>query len=245
MVQQTKRHGISKGPKKTMNIKCLFVLGMAMFWILSVPKASAEPKAPDAVVQAAGQGLKPFLDKIPQNSLAQFGFDQTDSFDAAVLGAPFLVHTITPSALRQYQSGVTVTSLLTPTSLWYFPVLIAGHPKAILVVDQLNHQWQAVSLGYPYVAREWDAVCKQWPESQGYHPVFIAIFQAHQHVFTVPEKGTDNLTPLLVPGQQTPNARGQAQATAVSSSYASLGDAAKVIRILMPAVESNLQESNP
>jgi len=129
MVQQTKRHGISKGPKKTMNIKCLFVLGMAMFWILSVPKAIAEPKAPDAVVQSAGLGLRSFLDKIPQNSLAQFGFDQTDSFDAAVLGAPFLVHTITPSALRQYQSGVTVTSLLTPTSLWYFPVLIADSPE--------------------------------------------------------------------------------------------------------------------
>ena len=210
----------------TMNIRCLLVLCIAMFWILSVPKAIAEPKAPDAVVQAARQGLRPFLDKIPRNSLDQFGFDQADSFDAAVLGAPFLVHTITPSALKQYQSGVTVTSLLTPTSLWYFPVLIAGHPKAILVVDQLNHQWQAVSLGYPYVAREWDAVCKQWPESQGYHPVFIAIFQAHQHEFTVPEKGADNLTPLLAPGQQTPNVMGQAQATGANARYATLDDAA-------------------
>jgi len=218
---------------------------MAMFWILSVPKAIAEPKAPDAVVQAAGLGLRSFLDKIPQNSLAQFGFDQTDSLDAAVLGAPFLVHTITPSALRQYQAGVTVTSLLTPTSLWYFPVLIAGQPKAILVVDQLNNQWQAVSLGYPYVAREWDAVCKQWPESQGYHPVFIAIFQAHQHVFTVPEKGAGNLTLLLAPGQQMLNVMGQAPATGANARYATLDDAAKVIRNLMPVVENNLRELNP
>ena len=223
----------------------LFVLGIAIFWIFSVPNAIAEPKAPDDVVQAAQQGLMPFLDKIPKNSLDQFGFGQTDSFDAAVLGTPFLVHTITPSALKQYQSGVTVASLLTPTTLWYFPVLIAGQPKAILVVDQISNQWQAVSLGYPSLAREWDTVCKQWPEFQGYHPVLITIFQAHQHVFTVPEKGNDNLTTLLPPIQQIPNGMGQAQVTGDSSRYAILDNATKVIRNLMPVVENNLRESNP
>jgi len=226
-----------------MNIRCLFALCMAMFWILSAPNAIAEPNAPDAVVQAARQGLRPFLDKIPQKSLGQFGFDQADSFDAAVLGTPLLLHTITPSALKQYQSGAAVTSLLTPTTLWYFPILIAGQSKAILVVDRLRDQWQAVSLGYPGLAREWDAISKQWPESQGYHPILIAIFQAHQHVFTVPEKGADNLT-LLAPSQM-PSNMGKAQATGASPRYATLDDAAKVIQNLIPVVENNLQESNP
>jgi hypothetical protein len=129
--------------------------------------------------------------------------------------------------------------------MWYFPILIAGQPKAILVVDQISNQWQAVSLGYPYLAREWDAVCKQWPESQGYHPALITIFQAHQHVFTVPEKGADNLTLILAPGQQMTDAIGQAQAAGAGSRYATLDDATKVIRNLIPVVESNLRESSP
>ena len=214
---------------------------LAAWRILPDSTAIAESTAPDAVIQAAMQGLKPFLDKIPQEARAQFGFDPADSFNAAVLGAPVLVHTITPAALEQYQAGTAVTSLLTPTTLWYFPVRIAGQAKAILVVDRLQDQWQAVSLGYFGLAREWDAIVKQWPESQGFHPELIAIFQAQQHAFTVPKKGVDNLT-LLTSG---PMETGKAQAAGAQPPYATLGDATTVIQNLIPAVENNLLEPTP
>ena len=222
-----------------MKINRLVALGLAVFWILPTSILMAESKAPDAVVQAATQGLKPWLDKIPASSMLQFGFDPTAPLDSATLGAPFLVHTITPAALKQYKSGTAVTDLITPTTLWYFPVLVAGEAKAILVVDRMNDRWEAVSLGYSNLAGEWANVTRQWPESKGYHPVLIAVFQAKQHLFTVPEKGAANLTPLAS-GQQ---AKVLKSAGATGARYSTLDNADSVIQNLIPAVENNLQSN--
>ena len=211
----------------------LLVASMVMGWILSVPCVMAQQDAPADVQQAAVQGLQPFLDKIPAGSMEEFGFAAGDNLSAATLGAPFLLYTLTPSALEQYRAGAAVTSLVTPTTAWYFPVLIAGQTRAILVVDKLDNQWQAVSLGSAALAKELGRLGGQWKAAQGYHPMLIVVLQAKQHFFTVPEKDSQNLTRLVTQGPMANSGP--------ADDYATLGTAADVIEQLKPIVKDALK----
>lgn len=176
------------------------------------------------VLRAAETGLLPYLEKVPLDRIEQYGFVEGDVLQSATLGAPFLLHTITPEALERHLSGTPVAAMITPTSMWYFPVLIEGQARAVLVVDRLDDQWKAVSLGYAGLARELGMMSRQWPRSEGYDPVLIAVFQARQYLFTVPARGADNLTPLT-PISKTRDDR-----------YSGLADASDVIAGLKPVV---------
>jgi len=123
--------------------------------------------------------------------------------------------------------------------MWYFPVQIAGQPRAILVVDWLDNQWQAVSLGYAGLAKELGVLSRQWNASQGYNPMLIVVFQAKQYLFTVPEKDSQNLTRLVT---QERMATGQIKTTGnPAGDYATLGTAAGVIEQLNPVVKDALK----
>ncbi len=221
--------------------KLLAVL-MVGAWILSVPCLMAEQNAPEAVQQAAVEGLQPFLNKIPTESLEQYGFVHGDVRGMASLGTPFLMYTITPTALQNYRTGMSVTSMVTPTTMWYFPVLMGGQTRAILVVNQVDNQWQAVSLGYAGLARELGALSRQWKAAQGYQPMLIVIFQAKQYLFTVPEKDAYNLTRLVA---KKPAVTNPLQATKLPvDDYAILGTADDVITQLQPVVQNALKGSN-
>ena len=76
------------------------------------------------------------------------------------------------------------------------PILIENESKAMLVVDRDGDQWKAVSLGYAALGHELKELLTQWPESKGFHPQLIAVFQAKQFYFTVPEVDDFNLTPI-------------------------------------------------
>lgn len=216
-------------------MKTKHLVAFCLSALLLIPSGlmAAGPQAPAEVMQAAAQGLKPFLAKIQADSMERFGLDADAPLDSATLGAPFLLHTIAPAALAGYKTGMAVSELITPTSMWYFPVLINGEARLILVVDRMGDKWEAVSLGYPPLALEWANVKRQWPEERGYNPVLVAVFQARQHLFTVPEKGASNLTPLVQGRQAAPNA---------ARRYSSLGDADSAIQSLIPVVERNMRD---
>lgn len=227
-----------------MKTRKLLAVSMVVAWIFSVPCLMAQ-NAPEGVLKAATQGLQPFLSKIPAPSVEEYGFVHGDDLATASLGTPFMVHTITPSALEKYQAGMTVASILTPTTAWYFPVLIAGQTRAILAVDNIDNQWQAVSLGDAGLAKELGAVSRQWKASQGYHPMLIVVFQAHKFLFTVPEKDAYNLTPLTVDATPATAATFQAKAAPASANdYATLGTALDVIKQLNPVVQNALKGFN-
>lgn len=217
---------------KTHRIAALF---MAALLVLPAALLMAESNPPEEVTMAATQGLRPWLEKISPAAMPGFGLDPAISLDSAKLGDPVLLHTITPAALGSFKAGTDVASLITPTTLWYFPVLIAGEAKAILVVDRMNDKWEVVSLGYAALAREWANVTRQWPKSKGYNPVLIAVFQAKQHLFTVPEKGASNLT-KIAPAPQA----GESKSS--DAAYSALDDAEAVINGLIPIVEDNIRD---
>ncbi len=215
----------------------LLMLALIAAGIWCLPGPVAGENAPDGVRQAAAAGLAPFLAKLTPELAEDLGFTPAEPPEKAGLGEPYQLHTITPASLAQHQPGMAVKSLLTPTAMWYFPVRVAGQGKGILVVDKLNDQWQAVSLGYAGLARELDAMERQWPAAAGYHPILIAVFQARQYLVTIPEKGAANLTRLKA---DTARASALQPAAAPAGKYKELGAADEVLGQLKPIIQNAL-----
>jgi hypothetical protein len=167
------------------------------------PRVGVQPPqttgVPSEVLAAAATGLPFFLSQIPAGSKELYGFSQTDNLSRAQLGGALGVHTITPAALHNSSSDTTVSSILSETTMWFFPVLLDGESKAMLVVDQDGGTWKAVSLGYAGLGHELNKLLAQWPPSQGFHPQLVAVFQAKQFYFTVPEVDNLNLTAISLP----------------------------------------------
>jgi hypothetical protein len=176
----------------------LLHLLLLIFIILEPGRAQ---EVPDEIMSQAQQGLPLFLHKIPPGTLAEYGFADHDPLAQAYLGQPFKVHTITPTALLGAKAGSRIRDMLEETKLWYFPVMINDQVRALLVVDYLQGQWRAVSLGYANLARGLGTVRQRWPRSQGYHPLLIAVFQAREYLVLVPEDNPDQVMSLGRPGQ--------------------------------------------
>jgi hypothetical protein len=175
--------------------KILFCLA-ALVLCISVVNAQ---EAPQEVRMAAEAGLPHFVSLIPPGARGDYGFTKNDILAQAYLGDPFNLYTIKPPALLAYQPGDSVPPLLTPTNIWYFPVMIQEEVRAVLAVDQLDGKWQAVSLGYVNLARQLQGVMQQWPRSKGFHPRLIAVFQAKEHLLMVPEENANDLISLTPP----------------------------------------------
>lgn len=184
-----------------MDIKlfCMRILHLFLLaWMVMSIQASGA--TPDEVAQAAAKGLPELLAKIPAGAWRDYGFADASEVAKATLDRPLCLYTITPAALAGYQSGESIRSLLSDTTMWYVPVKVADSVRAILVVDRLDGAWQAVSLGYVPLAGPMQALIAQWPPAKGFHPKLILVFQAQQYLFTIPELGEDNLTRLGVQG---------------------------------------------
>jgi len=191
---------------------------------------------PAALINTAETGLQQFFNKLPADSRADYGFIPTDEPDQLSLGTPFKLYTITPASIFAYRSGDTVSSLLTETDLWYFPVISEDQIRSILVVEQSDNQWQAVSLGQAPLAAELDRIKRVWPVEDGFNPRLIVVYQAKQFFFTVPERGEFNLT--LISTEST-TAEDRSDTT---GKYSSLDKLEQVIQRLAPVVETSLQE---
>ena len=191
--------------------------------------------APPEVVSAAKSGLRPFLEKIPAQDLRSYGFEPGAPLDTAYVGIPYRLYELTPSALARFKPGEPVSSVICPTGMWYFPVMIGNEAKAILIVDTLDGSWQAVSLGQAPLARELNAIIRQWPRERGYDPLLIVNFQSKTHLFTVPQKSDHNLTAIL-PREFSSGIGPRAG----EQGYASTGELSKMIELLKPVVEDSI-----
>jgi hypothetical protein len=206
---------------------CLVVL-------LSIYSARGETASTE-IVAAAKAGLPVFLAAVPAGEKTGYGFDGRDDLAMATLGEPIPHYTVEPDALAAWQPATPVGALMKPTGLWYFPVLVRKEIKAFLIVARMDGKWKAVSLGMAPLAKSWAQVTKRWAVSAGYQPLLIEVYQANQFLFTVPEKGPDNLTPI------TPAPIGAVEQTAAGpADYTTLGDASTVLSDLRPRVQANL-----
>ena len=198
--------------------------------VVAFSAIQAQPQpVPAEVASAAIHGLSKFLALIPANMMEDYGFQNQQELKIAKLGKPFQLYTMPPLRLQAYREEMTVKSLLLPTQMWYFPVTCRDEYRAILIVDRIDNQWQAVSFGHVPLSRHLSEIKRQWTDNRGYQPVLVAIFQARSYLFHLPELDNQNLTPI--PLQQP---RGDYTATK------SLKD---VISELGERIQDNLREN--
>ena len=179
--------------------KILTLAGVGLLLLL-IPGASPADLPPPEAVSAAEAGLFNFLNDLPAGELPNFGFAEEEDLSAATVGEPWLLYTIHPDDLFSATETAGVGELITPTGLWFFPVLLDGRSRCILTVAPMDGEWEAVSLGRAPMAGELEKFSRQWPRAKGYSPKLILVYQAASYFFTVPEKGPDNLTPLTIDG---------------------------------------------
>ena len=198
------------------------------------PKSPQTPNAPGApveVLEAAQTGLPFFLDQIPPGSKELYGFSANDDLSLARLGDGLRMHAIKPTTLMKASSNVNVSSIVSDTSMWFFPVLIESDSKAMLVVDRDGDSWKAVSFGYAALGHELNHLLQQWPVAKGFRAQLIAVFQAKQFYFTVPEIDDLNLTPITLAQGGSSNS-----AVPAGNHYAQLGRVAETLQELRPVV---------
>jgi len=183
---------IAKRSKRRM---CALIICLPCLLILLVSSVLGDT-APREAVQAAKNGLGSLLRAIPPGDLRYYGFSVEGELTQATLGSPVRVSTINPDRLLRYTEQTELASFLSPTQLWFFPVLYLGEVKTILTVDTVNGKSKAVAIGSSRLARQLKRVQDTWPESEGYEHTFVRIYQAQSDFVVLSKEGTIGIVPL-------------------------------------------------
>jgi len=200
-------------------ITCIFLC--AIFSLFITPQLGAQQDVPQEVIKAAQEGLPSFLESLSQKIVTKntssmlpvpdsaipsipslkvtHGFNEDDPLDEAYLGEPFKLYLLTNDAILNYTKDSNVTSVLSQTDEWYFPVMIGEEAKSILKVAKLQGSWQAGSFGMGEAAVELGKIRKQWPIDKGYTPLLVECYAASGYLFTVPQYDSKNLTVITPP----------------------------------------------
>ena len=154
------------------------------------------------------------------------------------LGRPFQLECISPNALIDVNSVTKTEQLLTPTTQYYIPVLVDGISRSVLIVDRVQGQWKAVSLGHAVIGTALGRILDDWPESRGFHPKLVLVPQANEVLFTIPEVSGTNLTrlPLYSAPQSSPEG-------GTSSGKRTLTGLREVLPRLKQAVDASMAET--
>lgn len=98
--------------------------------------------------QVARQGLHSWLDDLRVNSeFKNYGFTDENELDEVILGDPYPVFQIIPSALKNYQKSQRVSNLISNEQWWEFPLLVNGEARGLLTVVQLDGEWKIIKYG--------------------------------------------------------------------------------------------------
>ena len=208
--------------------------------LLLFPVLLSAEVPPSEVAVAAEAGLVRFLAEIPPTELVNFGFAEGEATGPARIGDPWQLYTITPDALLSAREKTEVEDLITPTGLWYFPVILDGTSRVIINVDRMDGRWEAVAFGSAPLAGELEKISRQWPKAGGYTPKLVAVYQAAAYFFTVPEKSSRNLTPLTFDGI---GFGGYLQKSLPE--YSATAELSDLIGPLREAVEANIAAHQP
>jgi hypothetical protein len=195
--------------------------------------------APVEAIAAAEAGLLPFLELITPEDMSHFGFSPGDNISEAVLGNPFQLFAITPAKLLNAKDNAPVSTLISPTGSWLFPVVLDGSSRALLTVTQMDGIWEAVGIGKAPLAEQLQEVGKQWPKSRGYDPVLIIIFQANSYFFAVPQVDDYNLNSFVFDGKGF-----DGEVKTGGPAYSTLTGLSKIVGRLKTVVAENIEDNN-
>jgi hypothetical protein len=206
--------------------KWLFLLTL---FTLCLPLAVPAQELSADLYQAAQAGLTRFIPMLDPAMLELWGINNREEVKDFSLDKPLRLHIITPKAINDYREGDAASSLLCQSQCYYFPVRLGGEIKLFLLVDQVDGEWKAVSLGYQPLAKEMQNILQQWQKSE--RPVLAAMFQARTYLFTMPQQRADNLTPITWSGDSSR-----------SRSYTTLQSTAATVAMLKSLIKDYWQE---
>jgi hypothetical protein len=207
------------------------LMSAAIFLCLSLAAHAMDTPGAD-ILKAATQGFKPYIDRIPDGRLANFGFGGKMQADAAVLGQAFHVYTAPPFAILDDKAN-DIGALAVPTSMWEFLIMSEGKGVALLTVDKTGAGWDAVSIGSSLIAEQLSTLMETWPVAEGYEYRFITIFQGSSHFVEIFHAGRSmGVVPLS-------SAR-VAMGLSAAFTPKELLSAETVVKMMQPAVRANL-----
>jgi len=134
----------------------------------------AGPEAKDAVV-AARSGLKRFLDAIPKDNTAGYGFADRSQLDRATLAAPYRLWTMDAQG-----------EAILATGEWRFPVTVDGSFHALLTVARVEGQYKAVDFGAASLATELGQLEKARSVSAGARRILLRLHALHADLVAFP-----------------------------------------------------------
>jgi hypothetical protein len=146
--------------------------------------------APEEIVQAAENGLGKFLNSIPKKDIEKYGFSSPDEFKRSTLDTPFQVNTILPDVILNYVEGQNVSSMITPTSMWFFPVICDGSIRVLLTVDYIDGSWKAVAIGSSKLAKQLENALKDLSDNDF---TYVRVFQARTDFIVFIQNETEKI----------------------------------------------------
>lgn len=98
------------------------------------------PIKPDHLDELLALQLRETLDSFWEEGISRdFGFENKNELDAATLGRVLPTYLLTPQAVRAYQKGQPISSLLPERSWWIAPVLVNQEVKSLMLVDKMGN----------------------------------------------------------------------------------------------------------
>jgi hypothetical protein len=165
--------------------RCLVILSLT----LSL-NAQSVPEEALKLAKETIDGKNHILNLEQDNS--DIGIDKSIKIKDLSLGTPFKEYRFKPNAFQSISDSTPIASLLTDDTIWIFPIVAKNHMKIrIEFRKDSTGQWKIGRRGAPGLMSEWESIDKAWPESKGYHPIFI---EANVGYFHVPEYDKYNFT---------------------------------------------------
>ncbi|MCX6566133.1 MAG: hypothetical protein NTW38_06880 [Candidatus Aminicenantes bacterium] len=132
--------------------------------------------AQDNAFQAAAQGLKLFLNAIPEGREPALGFGDRAEFDLAYLGNPYEMYTIHPDRLASAEGSGD--KIILSLKQFRFPILCNGKIRALLNVAEVNSEMEAVGIGAANLASAIERIENSIPSSGGFsRRILLRLYQ--------------------------------------------------------------------
>ncbi len=165
-----------------------------MLWAVSAVMAEQVPVEVQRVIDSAMAGKIPIMNEISADPV-HIGLDSGTKLSDLQAGQPIHLYGFNNDSLAKLDENAPVSSIIKPLDGWAVPLLLHGKSRLLFLIINTppTKKWHVTGLGYSGYATDWEKICQIWPESAGYHPIFIGrlIGQAY---FYIPEKGDKNLT---------------------------------------------------
>lgn len=187
--------------------------------VVFVPaKGSAIEITPEEVSRIAEEGKEPFLATIALEYQNVFGnsevpkhseFTLEDALNPTsdvhanlkknpviILGEPFQVYTIATDAIMNYNSAISLSSIVIPTTKWFVPVLFHNKPRAILTIDFTNGGWEVVSIGMGDISEKVNKTLKMDIKGKNRTNKFVRIYPALSDFILAETQGKEKILPF-------------------------------------------------